>query len=459
MLRSCCLILSLTAAANAQEPKRPDVLFIAVDDLNHWVGHLGRNAQVKTPNIDRLAARGVSFTRAYCAAPACNPSRTALMSGIRPSTTGCYVNPDDWRPLVAEDKLLNNHFQRSGYAVLGAGKIFHGGLTSTSWDDYFNSGTAYRTKPKAERVAGTPFSDKGIRFGQLAGDEEVMNDHHVVDWCIDRLGEDRDESLFLACGIFRPHMPWTVPKKYFDLYPLDKIELPPFAAGDLDDVPPAGVRIAKPKGDHHTVTGKGLWRESVQAYLASISYADYEVGRLLDALDASGRADNTVVVLWGDHGWHLGEKSHWRKFALWEEATRAPLVWIAPGVTKAGATCDTPVDFLNVYPTLCDLTGLPTPDHCEGTSLRPLLADPQTAWDRPALTTHGHRNHAVRSGPWRYIRYAGGGEELYDHRDDPLERTNLAARPGHADRVEAMKALLPTDDLAPPPRRKRVRNK
>jgi arylsulfatase A-like enzyme len=204
--------------------------------------------------------------------------------------------------------------------------------------------------------------------------------------------------------------------------------------------------MARPGGDHAEMLKSGRWKEAVQAYLATIAYTDMNIGRLLEALDKSAHRDNTIIVFWGDHGWHLGEKEHWRKFALWEEATRAPLIWVAPGVTRAGGVCERTVDFLSIYPTLCDLTGIPIPKHVEGVSIRPLLADPKAAWDRPALTTHGQGNHAVRSEKWRYIRYADGSEELYDEGKDPYEWTNLASKQELAEVKKDLARSLPAKE-------------
>lgn len=434
------------AAPSAQAAdERPNVLFVALDDLNHWVGCYGRNPQARTPNIDALAARGVRFTRAYCAAPACNPSRAALMSGLRPSTTGVYDNGDDWRPHIAPDKTLNTTFRNAGYFVCGAGKIYHGGFDRRSeWDDYLKNEGGY---PK--RLAPTAKNDGvgGIKFAPLDCDDSDIPDYRIVQYGIDQLQRAHEKPFFLAVGLHKPHMPWNVPQKYFDMFPLDSIELPPHTANDLADVPPAGVRMAGPQGDHAAMLASGRWKEAVQAYLATIAYADGQIGRLIAALDASRYRDNTIVVLWGDHGWHLGEKEHWRKFALWEEATRAPLIWIAPGVTHPAQVCERPVDFMSIYATLTDLCGVPTPAHVEGPSLKPLLADPAAAWTRPALTTHGRQNHAVRSADWRYIRYADGAEELYDETADPYEYTNLAAQPDHAARKAELAQALPETNV------------
>jgi arylsulfatase A-like enzyme len=239
-------------------------------------------------------------------------------------------------------------------------------------------------------------------------------------------------------------MPWYVPKKWYDKFPLESIELPPTIENDLADVPPAGIKMAKPDGDHARMVASGRWKEAVRGYLAAIAYTDMNIGRVLDALDKSPYKDNTIIVFWGDHGWHLGEKEHWRKFALWEEATRVPHLWVVPGVTSPDAVCERPVDYMSIYPTLMDLCGLPTPAHVEGKSIRPLLKDPASAWDQPAVSTFLRNNHAIRSGDWRYIRYADGSEELYDHSIDPLEHTNLAAKPEHAARKAELAKWIPT---------------
>lgn len=424
----------------AEEPKRPNVLFIAVDDLNHWVGYLGRNPQTRTPHIDRLAARGVRFTRSYCAAPVCNPSRSALMSGLRPSTSGVYENNDDGRGVIGPERSLVTAFRQAGYYTAGAGKIYHEAYPRREeWDDYLaSSGT--NPEPKGDRGVG------GIKFAPLDCADEDLREWKIVEYGIGQLQKKHDKPLLLTIGLHKPHMPWNVPRKYFDMHPLDKIELPPTKKDDLADIPPAGVKMAKPQGDHAEMLASGRWKEAVQAYLAAISYADAMIGRLIDGLDQSAYRDNTIVVLWGDHGWHLGEKEHWRKFALWEEATRAPLIWSVPGLTKPGGVCERTVDFMTIYPTLTDLCGIATPAHVQGQSIRPLLADPAASWNQPAVTTHERGNHAVRTEGWRYIRYADGGEELYDEAKDPYEWTNLAALPQHAQRKAELAALLPASN-------------
>jgi arylsulfatase A-like enzyme len=434
------MMIALAAPLGAAEPKKPNVLFIAVDDLNHWVGYLGRNAQTITPNIDKLAARGVRFTHNYCAAPVCNPSRTALMSGLRPATSGVYENNDDWRRVIPEDLPLTTAFRKAGYSVRGAGKIYHGSYPRRSeWDDYLAS-EGGDPKPVGDTGVG------GIKFAPLDCGDEDLREWKIVQYGLDQLAKTHDQPLFLAIGLHKPHMPWNVPRKYYDLHPLEKIQLPPHREDDLRDVPPAGVQMAKPNGDHHAILESGRWKEAVQGYLAAISYCDAMIGRLIEGLDRSPERDNTIVVFWGDHGWHLGEKQHWRKFALWEEATRAPLVWIVPAVTKANTVCDRTVDFMSIYPTLTDLCGISTPKHVEGRSVRALLADPRASWAAPALTTYRFRNHAVRDAGWRYIRYANGDEELYDEQSDPYEWVNLANDPKFAVKKSELARFLPTSD-------------
>jgi arylsulfatase A-like enzyme len=433
--------VALALATTTSRAAQPNVLFIIANDLNHWVGHLGRNPQAKTPNIDRLAKAGVTFTKAYCTAPACNPSRASLFSGQRPSTTGCYLNGQEWRPGISEDKLLTSHLRRAGYRLYGSGNI-GADERAGSWTDYF--------APPAENL--TPHSSAkddgvgGIKFSPVANRDEDMYDYKVASYCADRLKEKHDKPFFLAAGFNKPHMPFSVPKKWFDLFPLETIELPPHRADDLDDVPPAGVRMARPEGDHAQMVQSGRWKEAVQAYLATVAFVDAQAGRVLDALDRSAYRDNTIVVLWSDHGFSLGEKSHWRKFALWEEPTRAPFVWKVPGVTAAGGVCGRAVDYTSIYPTLCPLIGTKTPGHLDGRDISALLKNPRAAWDFPAITTHGFKNHAVRSDGWRYIRYENGDEELYDETADPLEQVNLASRAEHAARKAELAQWLPKVD-------------
>ena len=435
-------------AAPAGE-RRLNVLFIAIDDLNDWIGCLGGHPDVRTPHIDRLAARGVLFTRAYCAAPACNPSRAALMTGIRPSTSGIYTNNQPWRksPVLAEAVTLPQHFTASGYKAAGSGKIYHGRFADPpSWQEYWPSQTKSRPDdplPPERPVNGIPKTGH-FDWGPVDVPVGQMGDWQVADWISGQLQARHDRPFFLACGFFRPHLPWYAPRKYFDMYPPDRITLPNVKQDDLDDVPGPGRRMARPQRDHAKVTKHKQWRQAVQGYLASISFVDDCVGRVLDALDNSRYRENTVVVLWSDHGWHLGEKLHWRKFALWEEATHNVMAFVVPGVTTPGGRCESPVNLIDIYPTLVEVCGLPERGELEGLSLMPQLRNPRAARERPALTTHGRSNHSLRSRRWRYIRYADGSEELYDHDNDEMEWTNLAAVPAHAFVKRQLAAWLPT---------------
>jgi arylsulfatase A-like enzyme len=455
-----CVHSSAGAAAGAR-----NVLFIAIDDLNDWVGCLGGHPDVQTPHLDRLASQGVLFTNAYCAAPACNPSRAALMTGILPSTSGVYHNSQPWRKsaVLASAVTLPQHFRAAGYRAMGSGKIYHGGFPDPpSWDEYWPSQTQNKPPdpvPANRPVNGIP-NTAHFDWGPLEAEAEQMGDWQVADWVTGKLREDQAQPFFLACGFFRPHLPWYVPRRFFELYPEDEIALPNVNDEDLSDVPEAGRRMARPDGDHRRVLAHGQWRKAVRGYLASISFVDECVGRVMAALDSGPHRDDTVVVLWSDHGWHLGEKLHWRKFALWEEATHNVLMFRVPGVTAAGGRCDWPVGLIDIYPTLVEICGLAPRPELEGASLMPLLRNPRGAWERPALTTHGRNNHSVRSLHWRYIRYGDGAEELYDHRVDPLEWRNLAGAEAHAGVISDLRRWLPEVNAADdPPRRRRQRRR
>lgn len=440
------MTLALVGVSLAAERKeQPNVLFIAVDDLNHWIGHLRRNPQTKTPNIDRLAKMGVTFVNAQCAAPVCNPSRAALMSGRRPGQTGVYDNGQDWRPAIPKEETLTTQFLKSGYDVFGAGKIYHSSVhREGEWTDYFKGGGG-----GARLKLHSSAKDRGvgvIQFYPLANDDADMPDYRVASYGIEKLKDKHQKPFFLALGFAKPHMPFAVPKKYFDRFPLEKIQLPPTKAGDLDDVPPEGIAMAGQGKLHAKIVESGRWKEAIQGYLASIAFLDGQVGRVLDALEKSRYRKNTIIVFFGDHGWHLGEKEHWRKFALWEEATRAPLIWVAPGVTKNGGVCRRPVDFMSIYPTLMDLCGIPKPRQVTAESIRPLLTNPKAEWKEPAITTFKRNNHSVRTEQWRYIHYANGGEELYDHTIDPYEWTNVAARAEYAATKAELAKWLPKEN-------------
>jgi arylsulfatase A-like enzyme len=444
-------------AAAAVPRDRHNVLFIAIDDLNDWVGCLGGHPDTKTPNLDRLAGRGVLFTKAYCAAPVCNPSRAALMTGIRPSTSGVYENQQPMRMSAAikDAVTLPQHFMAAGYDAIASGKIYHGGYPDPqSWNEYFPS--QERNKPADPRPPRQPLNGiprtAQFDWGPLDVPDSAMGDSKVADWVLSQLERKHDKPFFLGCGFFRPHLPWYVPQKYFDMHPVDKLTLPNVREDDLDDVPEVGKWLALRSGDHKKVIEHGQWRKAVQGYLASISFMDAMLGRVIEAFDASPHAKNTTIVLWSDHGWHLGQKLHWRKFALWEEATRNVFAIVSPGLTKTGQRCDRTVNLIDIYPTLIDICGLPKRERQEGVSLMPLLRNPAAKWDRPSVTTYLRANHTVRSERWRYIRYNDGGEELYDHTKDNLEWNNLAHKAEYADVKRELARWLPKTDAPDSPK-------
>ena len=434
---------------------RPNVLFIAVDDLNDWVGHLGGHPQSKTPNIDQLAKNGVSFTKAYCSAPLCNPSRVSLLTGIEPSKSGVYGNGEQFRQKMPKAVTLMQYFRNYGYAVKGGGKIFHGANRPgdmASWDFYFK---AFRTKHEYKRPANLPAS-AWAPWGPIENEDSDMFDFKVVNWAISELEKPHEKPFFLACGFTKPHLPWHVPQKYFDLHPLDTIVLPQTLINDREDLPFFGKKLAKevhdvsgPRNfakhgeDHDMILKYNQWHRAVQSYLATISFVDFHLGRLLKALKNSDHADNTIIVFWGDHGWHLGEKQHWRKHALWETTTRTTLIVSTPEHREKNQLCHSPVSLIDLYPTILELCSLPARDGLDGQSIVPLLQNPKRKWNRPVLTTFGKGNYAVRTKRWRYIRYNDGGEELYDHETDPKEWTNLAKLPHHTMVIERLRKSIP----------------
>jgi arylsulfatase A-like enzyme len=453
---SALLPFAPAAIVKAAPPKR-NILFLSIDDMNDWIGCLNGHPNTITPNLDRQASRGVNFTSAHCAAPLCNPARSAMMTGRRPSSTGVYLNSQPYlgAKALANAVTMNQHLKNSGYLTLGCGKIYHGTqgafADTKGWDDYgkVRDNITFDGKPPFAGTAALAQFD----WGPTTSGDEGMHDHQTVEWVTRQLQKKQDKPLFLACGFSKPHLPWYVPKKYFDMHPLDGIQLPVVKEDDLDDVPEIGKRFARASGDHARVTQAEQWKKGVQAYLAAITFADAMVGRVLRALETGPYANDTTVVLWSDHGWHLGEKLHWRKFTLWERSTRNILMVDAPGVTKANTVCDQVVSMMDVYPTLLELTGLKSPGPQEGESIVKWLKEPKAAKKSPALTTYQMGNHAVRSARWRYIRYKDGTEELYDRLKDPNEWTNLAAQPESAAVKKDLAQWLPKHDEPDAPKR------
>ncbi len=445
--------LALPGRLLADTGRKPNVLFICVDDMNDWIGCLGGRLDIRTPNIDRLAKRGVLFTNAQCPAPLCNPSRTAIMTGLRPGTTGIYDNKGVWAKKMPGWMTLPRYFKRNGYHVAGGGKIYHhtprGFNPKDQWHEYFDLVPDQGTQGEHVKRLGLDreyFSDMPRHpngswdWGPFEKEDYEMGDGGTVKWAMNFLGRKHEKPFFLAVGLFQPHLPFYAPAKYFDQYPREKVVLPPAPANDLNDLPPAAAEVARAGVDKNLkmVVECGELRAAVRGYLASISHADALIGGLMRTLDSSGYGHNTIVVFWSDNGYHFGEKQRMAKRTLWDRAAHVPLMMVVPGITKPGRRCERPVDLMSLYPTLVELCGLPAKEENEGVSIVPLLRDPTAKWEHAALTTHGRGNHSVRSERWRYIRYANGDEELYDLQADRNEWENLAGRPGY----EAVKENL-----------------
>ena len=457
-LRFFGLWLSLCCAVClGQTSDKPNVLFIAIDDLNDWVGPLQGHPQVKTPNMDRLAERGVTFTNAHCQSPLCNPSRTSLLTGKRPSTTGIYgLAP--WLRNVPELKTsvtLPQHFANNGYRTYSTGKIFHGGYGRRKTDTEFHElgpAAGVGAKPEKKLVGFTPGGNHGLMdWGTFPHKDEEKGDYKVASWAVDKLASKPVEPFFLSVGFFLPHVPCYATQKWFDWYPIESLELPPILLNDRQDTPRFSwyIHWDLPEPRLSWMLDVDQLKPLVQAYLASISFIDAQVGRLLDALEASGKADNTLIVLWSDHGYHLGEKEISGKNTLWDRSTNVPLIFAGPGVSQG--KCHSPAELLDIYPTLIDLCGLSPLSGLEGHSLTPQLGNVDHPRKWPAITTHNHDNHGVRSKDWRYIRYADGTEELYDMAKDPNEWHNLADDPAYDNIKKEHARWLPKTSAPPAP--------
>ncbi|MCF7849932.1 MAG: sulfatase [Kiritimatiellales bacterium] len=437
------LLIFCTATIHAAE--RPNVLMLAIDDLNDWIGCLGGHPQAITPNLDRLAARGVLFTNAHCQSPVCNPSRASLMSSTYPETSGIYFltpEPAD-STVIASQKTIPERFEAESYEVSAVGKLFHGRQNKTYFKDYGGNmgGAGPRRKEKMSMPFGHPLWD----WGAIPEGNEYMPDTKVADWGVEKLKTLGGRPFFLGVGFSRPHVPLYAPQEWFDMYPLDKIQLPKVQENDLDDLSEYGINITRL--EHIAPTQKWMvehneWAHAVQSYLACVSFVDSRVGMMLDALDNHPAKDNTIIVLFSDHGWHLGEKERWAKRSLWEDSTRVPMMIIAPGM-KGGQVCNKPVQLLDIYPTLLELTGLKADPANEGHSLRPLLENAKADWPHMARCAWGPGNVAICSERYRYIHYNDGSEEFYDHRDDPNEWTNLAGNPEYRDLMKTHATHLP----------------
>ena len=461
-------LFACAGSAFAAPAAKPNVIFVSVDDMNDWIGCLRGYPGVQTPNIDRLAKRGALFADTHCASPLCNPSRTALFTGMRPSTSGVYNNETYFRPNLPDAVTIPQYFKKHGYHVAGAGKVFHhvaGFNPPDQWDEFqlqefddpwYRRDEWYPWNKKVPAPAGHPFN--GLKnfqgefdWGVLPKSEAAYGDMRAIEFGKAFLERKHDKPFFLCVGLWHPHIPMFSPQRFWDMYPDDKVRLPEIRDNDLDDVPEEGKQMASfRREEHERIVKEGKWKEAIHAYLAAISFADRMVGMMLDALDASPYAKNTTLVFWSDNGWHLGEKQHWHKSTLWQRATHVPMIWAGHGVKSAGKTRPQPVNLLDIYPTLVEICGLAPKADLEGTSIAPLLKDAGRKW-RPTVSTYLQGNHAVISERWRYIHYKNGGEELYDRKADPNEFTNLAGDAKLAAVKQELAAYLPKTNAAPKP--------
>ncbi len=449
--------VSALLLVGARDERKLNVLFIAVDDMNNDLGCYG-HPLVQSPNIDRLARMGVRFERAYCQFPLCSPSRSSLMTGLRPDMTRVFNLSYHFRSGLPNVVTLSQLFMNNGYSASRVGKIYHYGNPGDigtsglddkpSWNHVVNPAGRDKTTLEPEILNYTPKRGLGSAMCFLSdkqGKDEEHTDGKVATETIKLLEEQHDKPFFLACGFYKPHTPYVAPKKYFDLYPMEKIHLPKEPADYLKSVPKPALGSTVPWPLFGVTEDQA--RECKQAYYAAISFVDAQIGRVLEAMDRLKLWENTVVVFWSDHGYHLGEHGLWMKQSLFDESVRVPMIVVAPDVKGNGKSSPRTVELLDLYPTLADLAGLAPPKDLQGASLRPLLEDPAKAWTRPAFTQverAGFPGYAETTERWRYIEWDDGkaGTQLYDRESDPREYVNLAADPKHEKTVEEMKALV-----------------
>lgn len=455
--RICLLLLGLLLGTANLGATKPNVLLIISDDLAATLGCYG-HPQAKTPQLDALASRGVMFDRAYCQFPHCNPSRSSMLSGLRPNTTRVTNNEDNLYTNIPGVLTLPHHFRQNGYATARCGKIFHLGVPTglESMDDpqAWDFGTPFKSElpypPKRESMVKVKAGKKqGLGWQEIPCEDDDLCDGFFAKTAIEWLEKrDATKPFLLAVGFHRPHLPLVAPAKYFDLYPLESITLPDAPADDEADIPPPARNGAVP-GYALTATPEQR-RAAIRAYLATVSYMDAQAGRVLDAVKKLGMQDNTIVIFTGDHGWHLGEHSLWHKRSLFEESARVPFMVFAPGMKGNGQRSASLVEMLDVFPTFCDLTGVPSPANLQGKSLRPLLDDPKATVHDAAFTQARrgkdaeHWGRSVRTARWRCTEWDEGrnGIELYDHDTDPHEYRNLAGDPQHAQVLKELRAVL-----------------
>lgn len=490
LLISGPLLLLSSCNSSSDKADPPNILFISIDDMADWVTALDGHPNVKTPVIDELISRGINFTNAHCTSPICGPSRAAILTGLRPETSGIYhnVGPDGtglgtYDRYVPEAVAFPRYLREHGYHSMGAGKINHSytKVVEENWDEY---------GPDVG-IVGSPFTHEELLvenmdpticirrdnlnvtlpinrmsnidrpnnlwstfdWGPLDITDDDMPDGRIANWGVEQLGRDFDKPFFLGIGIYKPHLPWYAPREYFDLYDPDEIQLPPHRDGDLDDLSQTArdyALLAWTAGKHETVVEHDQWLPAVHAYLATISFVDAQVGKVLEALDNSPYAENTLIILFSDHGFHLGEKEHWGKHTPWQRSTRVPFVIVPPRNNLPegfipGTPVDVPVNLMDIYPTLVEMCGLPEKTGLDGKSLYPLIENPGIEWDEATVTTLGRGTHSIRTRQWRYIHYYDGTQELYDTDVDPNEWYNLACDPDYADVREHLSQFVIDD--------------
>lgn len=466
-----CFALS---AANAGK-EHPNVLFIAIDDLNDWVGVFDGNPQAKTPNLDKFNAQGgLVMYDAHVPSTVCGPSRSSILTGKYPHSTGVYGNTTNIRnaPKTKDLLTLPQYFSEHGYHTLSRGKIFHahpwngvprGDMGQWAFDEWVEDKGWAGPISKERPVNGLPnlpgeakvYHTDAFDWGPTVGNDETkMKDYITVEWAVEQLKtREFDKPFFMAIGISKPHLQWWVPQKYFDMYPLEQIVLPETQPNDLEDIRTKWDKPIKPHVTWRRVETYGQrHKEAVQAYLANISFVDDCIGVLLDGLAESLYAENAIVVLWSDHGWHLGEKQRYGKTMLWQEATRVPLMIRVPGVTPDNKKSMGVVNLIDLYPTLLELCGLPENPENEGRSFAELIHNPDMTWNEPILSDYQYGGHRIYDGRYSYIAFSKiGTEELYDHESDPMEWHNLAKSPEYADVLARLKSHLPEERAAMAP--------
>ncbi|SMP41432.1 Arylsulfatase A [Neorhodopirellula lusitana] len=448
----------------ADAPQRPNVLFIAIDDVNDWVGPLGGHPQAKTPHLDRFCEQGaVVFQNAVCPAPVCCPSRSALLSGFMPNHTGVYGNLSNIldSPITKTHATLPEYFTQHGYHSLSTGKIFHKHATETGADwgqwafDTFRH-TTPENRPDRSRLThqglgivngakakgpAPKYSWGALSWGPTEEPLQETKDFTSAEWAGQQLQKSWNQPFFMAIGISKPHLPWVVPQEFFDLYDLETLQTADIKPDDLDDIKrPNGENAYQPQPDYEWVVENGILKEATRAYLASVSYADACLGVIFEALQKSEHADNTIVVVWGDHGYHLGEKLRFKKSTLWRESARTPLIVRLPSMKKQ-QVCQRVVNLVDLYPTLIELCGLPEKE-LDGRDISPLLSTPDMPWKHPGVTVADYGT-SVLTEDWHYLETKSGNKEFYDLRNDEMEWKNLIGSPEYAATIAELAKSVP----------------